>query len=96
MKEFEKLNPQEKKMIRDIISTLVHEPTQEEKEQRRQERERMEKERMEQEKHLAQVQEKCNTMTAEDYRRELKNIFEKMEWYKLRYFYVFITEKLRG
>lgn len=36
----------------------------------------------------------CDTMTAEDYRQKLNDIFASLETYKLRYFYLFINAKL--
>ena len=36
----------------------------------------------------------CDTMTAEDYRQKLNDIFATLETYKLRYFYLFINAKL--
>ena len=36
----------------------------------------------------------CDTMTAEDYRQKLNDIFASLETYKLRYFYLFINVKL--
>lgn len=36
----------------------------------------------------------CDTMTAEDYRHKLSEIFASLEPYKLRYFYLFINAKL--
>ena len=36
----------------------------------------------------------CDTMTAEDYRQKLSEIFSSLELYKLRYFYLFINAKL--
>lgn len=36
-------------------------------------------------------------MTNEEYRKEIKMIFENMnENYKLRWFYIFISEKIKG
>jgi hypothetical protein len=55
--------------------------------------ERRSKEKL-QDEYFEQLKAKCNTMDANDYRRELNNIFENMELYKLRYFYIFITGKL--
>lgn len=43
-----------------------------------------------------EIKEKCNSMTKDDYIAELIEIFKKLECYKLRYFYIFITEKLRS
>lgn len=36
----------------------------------------------------------CDTMTSEDYRQKLSEIFSSLELYKLRYFYIFINAKL--
>lgn len=36
----------------------------------------------------------CDTMTAEDYRQKLNDIFASLETYQLRYFYLFINAKL--
>lgn len=36
----------------------------------------------------------CDTMTDEDYRQKLNDIFASLETYKLRYFYIFIKAKL--
>lgn len=36
-------------------------------------------------------------MTNEEYRKELRNIFDGIqENYKLRWFYIFISEKIKG
>lgn len=37
---------------------------------------------------------KYDTMTAEDYRQKLSEIFASLELYKLRYFYLFINARL--
>ena len=42
-------------------------------------------------------EEKCVEMTNEEYREALKSIFDNIhENYKLRWFYRFIMEKLKG
>lgn len=96
LKGAEKLTPEQRELVTGIIATLTHEPTPQEKEQRQQERQRREQEQQEHDKHLEEVKEKCDTMTNEDYREALTEIFADIhENYKLRYFYIFITEKLR-
>jgi hypothetical protein len=36
-------------------------------------------------------------MTNEEYRKEIRNIFDEIqENYKLRWFYIFISEKIKG
>jgi len=96
IEDFEKLSPENKEFVKGVIRTLAKEETPEERAQRQQEQQRLEQERIEREKHFEEIKAKCDTMTAEDYRRELNRIFKHLECYKLRYFYIFITEKLRS
>ena len=95
IEEFEKLSPENKEFVKGVIKSLAKEETPEEKAQRQQEQQRREQERIESEKHFEEIKAKCDTMTAEEYRQELNEIFSHLETYKLRYFYIFITEKLR-
>lgn len=64
------------------------------KEQYRQEQQRREQEQTEHEKHYEELKAECDSMTAEDYRQKLNEIFASLELYKLRYFYIFINAKL--
>lgn len=93
---FEKLSPENKEFVKGVIKSLTEEETPEKKAKRQQEKQRREQERIEHENHLAEIKAKCDNMDAGDYRRELNRIFKHMECYKLRYFYVFITETLRS
>lgn len=45
-------------------------------------------------KYFAKLNAECDGMTAEDYRKNLSEIFASLEHYKLRWFYRFIKAKL--
>lgn len=49
---------------------------------------------MNNEEYREKIKEKCNHMVKQDYIDELNEIFENLETYKLRYFYIFIVAKL--
>lgn len=95
IEEFSKLSPEDKEFIVGINKSLAKEPTQEEKEKQQQEKQLREQNRIEHEKHFEELKKKCDTMTSDDFRNELSKIFSCLEQYQLRYFYIFITEKLR-
>lgn len=61
---------------------------QEEKEEIRRNIEQLKKE------YYENLMAECDTMTDEDYRQKLNDIFASLETYKLRYFYIFIKAKL--
>jgi len=45
-------------------------------------------------RYYEELKAECDTMTVEDYRQQLNELFASMELYKLRYFYIFINAKL--
>ncbi len=47
-----------------------------------------------QDKYYEELKAECDTMTAEDYRQKLNELFASLELYKLRYFYIFINAKM--
>lgn len=104
LKEYERLNTNSQTFVNAAIYAATSNPSylketsEEELQEIKRKNEEAEREkRIEDEKgqkYFEELKEGCENYTEQDYIAKLNELFAKMPWYKLRYFYLFINAKL--
>ena len=105
LNDYESLNNETKEIINTTIKALSSDlqfttniPDADKAEilkKRNEEKAKRQREREASKNHLKKLTEKCDHMKKQDYIDGLNEVFETLETYKLRWFYIFIMERLK-